>query len=675
MLPLNRHLPISKVMLKAILKRISVLSVVILGASIIASCIPGTGRDGSKYPPPSSAMMTAFDTAENDFKTGRYDSALTGYKYCINEFPLNSLTDNALVRAGDIYLARGDFSSAKGFYLKVVQDFLSADTYDEARYKLGYSHYISGNYYDAIEVLKAMAVEAKIRNNAPQVYMMLAKSYLMINDYFSSVIWFSAVAETTDDLSIKVDAINNIKLMVEEYLYEDELIEIADQLEGRPAGGYASYNLAKRYTERGDLDDAREELLKIVRNQPEHEYYYEAQGMLRENTGGFISGEITVGVILPLSGRSSAFGNKVKVGMELASGAMGFTDGPRINLIFKDSRGDPTYASYAVKELEMNDDVSVIVGPMIKEAAESAAYEAQGLSIPIITLTRAKGITEIGDYVFRNFLTNLDEVRGLVRYLVQSRGLTRFAILYPDEPYGNEMKELFAREVGYYGCSVVAETSYLGDTADFRSTIKEMLDATGSTKKSLTFDAIFIPDYYNTVGLVIPYIFYYDIKGVTLIGTDGWNDQALLDITGDFILGAYFADAFTPNSSRPEIKEFVSDYNDIYGKDPGVLEAIGYDTIKMIQYLVKTQGVDDRDEMKVALYSIRDFYGVTGSTTIERNGESTKEPLILTVMEKEGEPIYTITEEPEEGVAIAEELDNTPKKRLIIVEVPDSIRY
>jgi branched-chain amino acid transport system substrate-binding protein len=204
--------------------------------------------------------------------------------------------------------------------------------------------------------------------------------------------------------------------------------------------------------------------------------------------------------------------------------------------------------------------------------------------------------------------------------------------------------------------------------------MKELITATGSTKNNATFDAIFIPDHYSSVGMIVPYVFFYDLKGITLLGTDGWNNSRILDITGDMLIGSYFADSFTPNSDRPKVKTFVEDFKEVYMREPGLFEAYGYDTVKMIQFLMRTQGVNDRDEMMPALLSIRDYKGVTGDTTIERNGESTKEPFILTVIEAETKPTLTITEEPEEGVAIAAEKKEKKKVNLIIVEVPGSYR-
>ncbi len=556
----------------------------------------------------------------------------------------------------------------------MVGDFVNSDSYDSARYKLGYTYFKSGKYSDAAEILKALASRPSDGVDRTQTYMLLAKSYLMIGDYYSAISWFTRAEDTTADAAVRSEAKTNVKYIVEKYLSEDELARVSDDFVGKDAGGYAAFALAQIYSNRGDIDAAHEQLLRIVRNQPNHEYYYKAQGMLKETTGTGTYGTITVGVILPLSGRNSSFGIMARDGMKLAAGDMGFTDGPRVNLIIKDCGDNPASATYAVSDLARSDNVMVIVGPMSKDSAAAAAREAQAREIPIITLTRTQEITDIGDYVFRNFLTNPDEIRGLVRYIVQGRGLTRFAILYPDDAYGREMKDLFSREAGYYGARVVAETFYQGETADFRSTMKSLINAAGGDSKRPGFDALFIPDYYSIVGMIVPYVYYYDLKNVTLIGTDGWNDPGLLSIGGDMLIGSYFADAFTPNSDRPEVKRFVDDFKTAFGREPGILEAYGYDTIKIIQYLMKTQGIRNRNDMKLSLLSVRDWEGVTGNTTIDRTGESTKDPFILTVVEAQTETVLTITEQPEEGVAIAAEVPKETRKNLLIIEVPGTNR-
>ncbi len=411
-----------------------VTSIFIASALILlASCATLPGPRDISTSPPNPEMSQAFSKAEQDFKSGAYTQALKEYLFYINTYERNSLTDNALVRAGDIYLASGDLASAANLYLKVVGDYINSDSYDAARYKLGYTYFKLGKYSEATEILKALAAKSSDGSDKTSTYMLLAKSYLMIGDYYSAVSWFSKAESTTLDAAVKSDATTNVKYIVEKYLSEEELAWISDDFIGKDAGSYAAFALAQIYNSRGDTDAAHEQLLRIVRSQPGHEYYYRAQGMLKETVGTGVSGSITVGVVLPLSGRNASFGIMARDGMKLAAGDMGFTDGPRVNLIIKDCGDNPNSATYAVTDLARDDNVMVIVGPMVKDTVAAAAKEAQMQQIPLITLTKTQDITAIGDYVFRNFLTNPDEIRGLVRYIVQGRGLTRFAILYPDD--------------------------------------------------------------------------------------------------------------------------------------------------------------------------------------------------------------------------------------------------
>ena len=70
------------------------------------------------------------------------------------------------------------------------------------------------------------------------------------------------------------------------------------------------------------------------------------------------------------------------------------------------------------------------------DAALDAAKEAELQKIPIITLSQQDNIPEVGDFVFRNFLTPRMQVSALVSYAINNLLVDRFAILYPREKYG-----------------------------------------------------------------------------------------------------------------------------------------------------------------------------------------------------------------------------------------------
>jgi len=71
------------------------------------------------------------------------------------------------------------------------------------------------------------------------------------------------------------------------------------------------------------------------------------------------------------------------------------SSGPQMNIVVKDSGGNPDQTRLAMQEL-IDEKVAAIIGSIV--TAEVAAADAQANRIPIITLTQKDNITSIGDY-------------------------------------------------------------------------------------------------------------------------------------------------------------------------------------------------------------------------------------------------------------------------------------
>jgi branched-chain amino acid transport system substrate-binding protein len=79
---------------------------------------------------------------------------------------------------------------------------------------------------------------------------------------------------------------------------------------------------------------------------------------------------------------------------------------------------------------------------------------------------------------------------------------------------------------------------------------------------------------------------------------------------------------------------FVSAYRVKYGQDPDILAGYGYDVVniaaKAIDQAAKNGGVTP-DNIKTALYAIKDYPGVTGKTSFDSNGDVLKELRMMQV--------------------------------------------
>jgi hypothetical protein len=56
----------------------------------------------------------------------------------------------------------------------------------------------------------------------------------------------------------------------------------------------------------------------------------------------------------------------------------------------------------------------------------------------------------------------------------------------------------------------------------------------------LNYDAIFLPGFYDKVGLIVPQLVFYSIDTATLLGTGGWNSPELTKMTGKHMRKGYF---------------------------------------------------------------------------------------------------------------------------------------
>ena len=286
--------------------------------------------------------------------------------------------------------------------------------------------------------------------------------------------------------------------------------------------------------------------------------------------------------------------------------------------------------------------VACILGPLGSQEALEAAKEAQRLKVPILTLTQSEGITGIGDHVFRNFLTAAMQVRTVVQYAQAAIGLRRFAILYPEDPYGREMARLFREEVLRKGGDIVREKSYKTDQTDFGEEIRALaglppdspapdVPAMAPPKPNPGFEALFIPDSASRVAMIVPQLAYYDLTGIRLLGTSGWDSPELLDTDPERLQGAIFVDGFFANSFRPEVNRFIEAFYMAYRREPDMMEALVFDAADLVVRLVIENRGGTREAFRKSLLQVKGYPGVTGRTSFSPSRDAEKELFVLTV--------------------------------------------
>ncbi len=431
-----------------------------------------------------------------------------------------------------------------------------------------------------------------------------------------------------------------------------------------------------------DYHAAKLRLNDLVNRFPGHVYHTDALELVALIKKATFRPD-TVGCILPLSGKYAAFGEKALKGIHLGLHEFSAQAEHPYKILIKDSRSDPEHAAVCVKELE-SERVAGIIGPLLN--AVSAGEQSQKSGIPMIAMTQNSEFSALGDFVFSNFFTPQMQARTLVSYAMIELGIDRFAVLYPDEPYGKRYMNLFWDAVESFGGHMSAAQSYNPKNTDFTTPIQKIsgefypipeflkppkevvekilsnpVDEQGNViqdpdilmglqqdgklidpdaeptqeddeeKIVLDFDAIFIPDSPGKISMILPQLAFNDVTDVFLLGTNLWHHDRLITQTKGYHSHAVITDGFLPVSNDPRVQQFTDSYRSMYGGTPGTIEATAYDTAQIFFTMLSDETIDSQESLRDGLLGGRVFEGVTGKTIFDQAGDVHKELFLITI--------------------------------------------
>ncbi|WP_081468558.1 ABC transporter substrate-binding protein [Desulfosporosinus orientis] len=323
-------------------------------------------------------------------------------------------------------------------------------------------------------------------------------------------------------------------------------------------------------------------------------------------SGSDAGGTAKIGVIAYLTGGGAAYGQAQKEGLELAKDEINAQGKVKIELIYEDSRGDKTEAINAANKLINKDNVVGIIGPTLSGSMFAVGPIANQSGVPIMgTSTTAEGITDIGDYVFRNALPESSAVPQAVKAAVEKYGLKKVAMMYSsNNDWAVSGFKTMEQALKDNGVEILATETFADKDTDFSAQLTKIA--------SLKPDAVMVSSLYQEASLVLKKAREIGID-VPFVGTNGFNSPELIKIAGDAANGAIVASPWYPGKDNEKVQKFVTDYKAKYDKVPDQFAAQSYDALYIYASALEQAGsTTDRTKLRDGLAAIKDFQGVTG---------------------------------------------------------------
>jgi len=330
--------------------------------------------------------------------------------------------------------------------------------------------------------------------------------------------------------------------------------------------------------------------------------------------GAAQAAEIKIGVAAALSGGAAQYGASIRNGFQLAAeeiNAAGGINGNTLALVVEDEQGKKEEAINVFKKLIFQDRVLMVFGPTLSNSAQASDPIAQAAkTVAFGTSNTADGITSIGNYVFRNSVTEADVLPATIDTVRRKTGVKTVAVLYGNDDvftksgYDNFKKALEDQKVPV----TTTETFAKGDV-DFKAQLTKIK---GTNPDAIVLSALLaegapIMVQARQLGLNVP-----------VIGGNGMNSVKIFDLApGGASNDLWIGSPWSIENKAPENTKFIDAYRAKYGAAPDQFSAQAYDAMYIVGQALKNVKISgnlaaDRTALRDALPDVK-WTGATGA--------------------------------------------------------------
>ncbi len=333
-----------------------------------------------------------------------------------------------------------------------------------------------------------------------------------------------------------------------------------------------------------------------------------------------------IGVLLPMSGDASSYGESMKEAIDLAV-AEAKADGSypaNLTIVWGDSATDPATGRAEIRRLAEQGAKLIITGTTSGTAKAFLTELDDSDVIALSPSASAPSLTKDSKRFFRLFTSDELEGQRAGRFLMEDQNKSTVLIFSQDSEQARGIEPFF-RQV-YEGAlsGTVVGRVLVGDP----NWQEQAADLLASHQPQSVYVIAYAKPTLDVLRLL-------NEKGFTgtICATSAFYSGEVLEQEPELVDGVYFPQpAFEIQSDLAVSREFVDSFRARYGHDPDIYAAHAYDAMRVALTIPEIVRAWDANEIRRALqFEIKEFPGVTGPIQFDDYGDVRHNPVMFIV--------------------------------------------
>lgn len=356
-----------------------------------------------------------------------------------------------------------------------------------------------------------------------------------------------------------------------------------------------------------------------------------------------------VGVLLPITGSASSYGESMKNGIDLALEEAQGTLPKGFQIVWGDTASDPATGADELRRMAAMGARIVVAGTTSDTAHALLPVLEESDVIAVSPSASDPSLTKESRMFFRVFSSDELEGRRAGRFLYDDQDKTTVLIYAEDTAQARGIEPPFRQVFEQaMGGEVVGRVVINSDGWE-----QESSDILAAARPS----AVYVLGYGEATISVLRHLREQGFSGLICASSSFYTNQ-IVDSHPDLVEGVFFPQpAFDVKTEGDLAQNFVAAYRQHYGVDPDIYAAHAYDAIRVVIWTIAEAKAYTTSEIrKVLAYGMKEFPGVTGIIQFNDYGDVHHNPIMFII--RDGQVLNFERYIDEERAKIRERIKN-----------------